>query len=100
MSTPFDSIEGAQEYLAMLREAVEEAKQTADSDIIAETKSKTARHVDALRLVVYKLDRLDQHVKASCRLLNDLRSLRRLLLEERAVTVAREPKSSKLMAAD
>lgn len=100
MSTPFDSIEGAQEYLALLREALEEAKQTADSDILAETQSKTSRRIDALRIVVFKLDKLDQHVKASYRLLNDLRSLRRLLLEERAATVAGEQKSSKLMAAD
>lgn len=98
MSTPFDSIEGAQEYLAMLREALQEAKQTAESDILAETKSKTSRHTDALRLVAYKLDRLDHHMKASCRLLNDLRTLRRLLLEERAD--AQPQKASKLMAAD
>jgi hypothetical protein len=100
MNTPFDSIEGAQEYLAMLREALEEAKQSADGDILAETEAKASRHLDALRLVVYKLDKLDQHVKASCRLLNDLRSLRRLLLEERAETAAQEQKSSKAMAAD
>jgi hypothetical protein len=100
MSTPFDSIEGAQEYLALLREALEEAKQTADNDILAETQSKTSRRIDALRIVVYKLDKLDQHVKASCRLLNDLRSLRRLLLEERAGGVAQQQKASRLMAAD
>jgi hypothetical protein len=100
MSTPFDSIEGAQEYLALLREALEEAKQTADNDILAETQSKTPRRIDALRIVVYKLDKLDKHVKASCRLLNDLRSLRRLLLEERAGGVAQQQKASRLMAAD
>jgi hypothetical protein len=87
MGTPFDSIEGAQEYLALLREAVAEAKSTADADILAEVNSKSSRHVDALRLVLYKLEKLDQHVKASCRLLNDLRSLRRLLLDERSEPV-------------
>jgi uncharacterized coiled-coil protein SlyX len=100
MNTPFDSIEGAQEYLAMLREALQEAKLSADSDILAETQTKASRHLDALRLVVYKLDRLDQHVKASYRLLNDLRSLRRLLLEERAEVARQERKAAKLMAAD
>ena len=100
MTTPFDSIEGAQEYLAMLREALEEAKQSADSDILAETQSKASRRIDALRIIAYKLDKLDQHIKASCRLLNDLRSLRRLLLEERAATVTQQQKSSKLIAAD
>jgi len=39
--------------------------------------------LEALRLVSFKLDKLEQHVKNSCRLLNDLRTLRRLLLDER-----------------
>jgi hypothetical protein len=33
--------------------------------------------------VQFKLDKLEQHLKTSSRLLNDLRTLRRLLLEER-----------------
>jgi hypothetical protein len=86
MSTPFDSIEGAQEYLALLREAVEEAKQTAGADIAAEAKSKSSRRLDALRIVWFKLEKLELHVKASYRLLNDLRTLRRLLLEERSAS--------------
>ncbi len=93
MSTPFDSIEGAQEYLALLREAVEEAKQTADADIAAEAKSKSSRRLDALRIVWFKLEKLELHVKASYRLLNDLRTLRRLLLEERSAPVAGSQKS-------
>jgi hypothetical protein len=36
-------------------------------------------------LVNYKLDRLKYHLDNSRRLLNDLRTLRRLLLGERAV---------------
>lgn len=91
METPFDSIEGAQEYLVLLREAVEEAKANAHADILAITDSKSLRHVDALRLVTYKLEKLDQHVKASCRLLNDLRTLRRLLLDERSDSASRTP---------
>jgi hypothetical protein len=88
MSTPFDSIEGAQEYLALLREAVEEAKQTTGADIAAEVKSKSSRRLDALRIVWFKLEKLELHVKASYRLLNDLRTLRRLLLEERSAPAA------------
>jgi len=82
MKTPFDTIESAQEFLGLLREAVDEAKQSAEGDIAAE--AGTGRRVDALRLVVYKLDKLDQHMKSSGRLLNDLRTLRRLMLEERS----------------
>lgn len=81
--TAFDTIESAQEFLALLREAVEEAAQTAASDI-GESTSNDGRHLDALRLVLYKLEKLNQHLKVSGRLLNDLRTLRRLLLEERA----------------
>jgi hypothetical protein len=89
MKTPFDSIESAQEYMVLLREAVADAKGNAETDILAEEGSKLPRRLDALRLVSYKLDKLEQHVKASCRLLNDLRTLRRLLLEERSeATVA------------
>lgn len=82
--TPFDNIEGAQEYLALLSEALDEAKQTAESDIARESNSPIARRRDALRLVLYKLEKLEQHIKTSRRLLNDLRTLRRLLLEERS----------------
>lgn len=82
--TPFDNIEGAQEYLALLSEALDEAKETAQSDIARETNSPEPRRGDALRLVLYKLEKLEQHIKTSRRLLNDLRTLRRLLLEERS----------------
>ena len=78
-ATAFDTIESAQEFLALLREAVEESRLTAESD----TKQADGRNLDALRIVLYKLEKLEQHLKVSGRLLNDLRTLRRLLLEER-----------------
>lgn len=77
--TAFDTIESAQEFLGLLREAVDESKLTTESDI----KQEDGRNLDALRIVLYKLEKLEQHLKASGRLLNDLRTLRRLLLEER-----------------
>lgn len=80
--TAFDTIESAQEFLVLLREAVDEAKQTAGADIL-QPDLKVGRQLDAVRLVLYKLDKLEQHLKVSARLLNDLRMLRRLLLEER-----------------
>ena len=84
IETPFDNIEGAHEYLGLLAEAVDEARHTADTDILAEGGAKSQRRLDALRLVLYKLEKLEQHIKISRRLLNDLRSMRRLLLDERA----------------
>lgn len=80
--TPFDSIESAHEYLGLLVKAVEEAKQSAEGDLAAAGPA-SARHLDAIRLAVYKLEKLEQHIKIGRRLLNDLRTLRRLLLEER-----------------
>jgi len=84
MNTPFDTIESAHEFLTLLRDAVDDAKNHAEADIVAEGGAQTSRRLDAVRLVVYKLDKLEQHIKSSCRLLNDLRTLRRLLLEERS----------------
>jgi len=93
--TPFDSVENAHEYVRMLVDAVVEAKQDIGSDIAAAEESKAGRRLEALRLVLHKLDGLEQHLKTGGRLLNDLRTLRRLLLEERtepAAEVNRTPK--------
>jgi hypothetical protein len=47
--------------------------------------------VEALQVVQLKLDKLEQHLKASSRLLNDLRSLQRLLLDERPEPATASP---------
>ena len=86
--TPFDNIESAQEYLALLSQALEEATANAETDILGETNSHSTRRREALRLVLYKLEKLEQHIKVSRRLLNDLRTLRRLLLDERTEAVS------------
>jgi hypothetical protein len=82
-STPFDSIEGTHEYFRLLSETLNEAKRDVASDIAKEEGSEFPRRLEALRLVLYKLERLEQNVKSSGRLLNDLRTLRRLLFQER-----------------
>lgn len=82
--TPFESIEGAQEYLRLLCTAVLETRQDVEADARAQATSEPQRRLEALRLVLYKLEQLEKHVKTSHRILNDLRTLRRLLLEERA----------------
>jgi hypothetical protein len=83
--TPFESIEGAQEYVILLAEALEEAQRSIERDatIAGETPG-AERRVEALRLVSYKLNQLRVHLASSRRILNDLRTLRRLLLSERA----------------
>jgi hypothetical protein len=87
-SGPFDSLESAHAYLGLLREALDDAHASIlDDTAMARTEGAT-RRVDALRLVEHKLNRLRQHLLASLLLLNDLRTLRRLLLGERAATAA------------
>lgn len=82
--SPFDNIENAQDYLVLLSEAIEEAKQNVAADLLSEANVKSPRRLEAVRLASYKLEKLEQHIKVSRRLLNDLRTLRRLLFEERS----------------
>jgi hypothetical protein len=80
---PFDTVEGAHEYVRLLAEAIAEAEASVREDIDAARAQGALRRVDALQLVAYKLEKLQAHVTNSRRLLNDLRTLRRLLLSER-----------------
>jgi hypothetical protein len=85
--TPFDSIEGAYEYVSLLAEALEEANAAIREDTEVASRTKGAeRRLEALRVVDYKLNQLRQHLVASRRILNDLRTLRRLLLKDRRPT--------------
>jgi hypothetical protein len=83
---PFDSVEGAHEYLGLLLEAVLEATGEVEEDVKRAEDPRFPRRLEALRLVHFKLNKLEQHIKTSRRLLNDLRSLKRLLLEKEAKT--------------
>ncbi|MBZ5616698.1 MAG: hypothetical protein LAO23_22045 [Acidobacteriia bacterium] len=83
LQTPFDSVENAHDYVRLLGEAIAEAKNEIEADLAEAAKARSERRVQALQIVQFKLNKLEQHLKTSSRLLNDLRSLRRLLLEER-----------------
>jgi hypothetical protein len=83
LQTPFDSVENAHQYIRLLGEAIAEAKGEIATDLDVASRSKLERRVQALQIVQFKLDKLEQHLQTSSRLLNDLRTLRRLLLEER-----------------
>jgi hypothetical protein len=67
----------------LLVEAITEAKSEIAADLGAAAQAKSERRVQALQIVQFKLDKLEQHLQSSSRLLNDLRTLRRLLLDER-----------------
>jgi hypothetical protein len=81
----FDSIESAHEYIGLLCEALDEAQGTVAEELTRGSDSGRSRHVDALRLADYKLEGLRQHLVMSRRLLNDLRTIRRYLFEERVM---------------
>ena len=88
--TPFDSIEGSHEYVALLAEAVSEARRDVEEEIAAAESDGATRRKEALLLVSYNLAKLNLHIRTSRRILNDLRMLRRLLLAERGLEIEEE----------
>ena len=83
--TPFDSIEGSHEYVALLAESLDEARRDVEAEIAAAERDRADRRKEALLLVSYNLAKLHLHITTSRRIMNDLRSLRRLLLAERGL---------------
>ena len=88
LQTPFDTVENAHDYVRLLVEAIGEAKSEIAADLAVDTNVQPPRRVEALRLVQFKLDKLEQQLQSSSRLLNDLRTLRRLLFDERPESAA------------
>ena len=86
MADQFETLESAYDFVALLGETVAEAKRELAGDVQRESASDHSRRLDALRVALYSLDKLELHVNRSQRILNDLRSLRRLLFEERGNT--------------
>jgi hypothetical protein len=86
--TPFENIEGALEYVGFLLEASREAQKHVETEITTASRPEQARKQQALQLVKYKLTVLESHMVVSKRVLNDLRKLRSLILEERRVHVS------------
>lgn len=84
LQTPFDTVENAHQYVRLLGEAIAEAKAEIAADLQVATNAKSERRTQAMQIVQFKLGKLEQHLQTSSRLLNDLRTLRRLLLDERA----------------
>lgn len=84
LGSPFDCIESAHEFVTLLAETVTEAKRDLGDDVQKESSSNLSRRLDALRLTLYDLEKLELHLGSSSRILNDLRTLRHLLFEERA----------------
>jgi hypothetical protein len=81
--TPFDSIESSHQYVALLGETIEEVRRDIEAEIKRAIEENADRRKEALQMVAYHLTKLSAHMTSSRRILNDLRSLRRLLLSER-----------------
>jgi hypothetical protein len=81
--TPFDNIESADQFVELLIEAIEESRHDVDEEIALAESNRSGRSKKALQLVSTNLAKLSQHMTTSHRILNHLRTLRRLLLQER-----------------
>lgn len=77
----FENLESAHDFVALLAETVTQAKHEIEGDL--ERESAPSRRRDGLRIALYNVAKLELHVNRSSRILNDLRTLRRLLFEER-----------------
>ena len=86
--TPFDNVEGAHEYVGLLLEAVRQAREEVVHDLERAQAGRSARQVEALQLVAWKLERLESHLGSGRHLLNDLRRLRILLLGDEGTSRA------------
>jgi len=83
--TPFDNIESSHEYVTLLAEAIDVALAELEADLALAGADGADRRKEALQLVLFNMQKLQGHMTSSRRILNDLRTLRRLLLEERTL---------------
>ena len=80
---PFDSIESAHEYMNILATTVLEVMSDLKRDRDRALSEGDLRRAKAIDLAMFKLKSLGCYVYKSRRMLNDLRILRRLILNER-----------------
>ena len=80
--TPFDNIESAEQFVELLIEAIKESRRDVDAEIALAEGTRSGRSRKALQLVSANLAKLSQHMTTSRRILNHLKTLHRLLLQE------------------
>ena len=80
--SPFDNLDAAHEYVGLLLEAVQQTRGDVALDLAAAQADGHLRRSEALQLVAWKLERLEQQLEGSRRVMNDLRRLRKLLIGE------------------
>ena len=79
----FDSIESAQDYMKVLAETVLDSMKDLNRDQQAALRDGQVRQAQAIELAIFKLKTLSCHIHKSRIILNDLRTVRRLILNER-----------------
>ncbi len=84
MDGPFDSIESAHEFRDVLAQTILQAMKELDQAQLEAHDGNEQRRAQAIELARFKLKMLCGYVHKSRRALNDLRTIRRLILGERA----------------
>ena len=79
----FDSIESAQEFMKVLADTILDAMKDLNHDEQTAVRDGQQRQAQAIELAIFKLKTLGCHVHKSRIILNDLRTVRRLILNER-----------------
>jgi hypothetical protein len=80
---PFESIESAHDFMNILATTILEVKGELQRDRDCALRDGEQRKAQAIDLAIFKLKTLNCYVFKSRRTLNDLRILRRLILNER-----------------
>ena len=83
IDAPFDSIESAHQYMDILAATALEALGDLKRDRETALREGADRRAQAIELAIYKLKQLSCYTYKSRRMLNDLRIIRRLILNER-----------------
>jgi hypothetical protein len=91
LDSPFENIESAQQFVELLCETIEEARREIEQE---SAQPQSERRQQALQLVSYNLAKLALHMGTSRRILNDLRTLRRLFLQERTAREEEQAESA------
>src|SRR4051794_36738208 len=82
---PFESIESAYEFMNVLDEIIQDAVRDLRQDHATALLEGQSRKAQAIDLALCKTRTLNGHVRRSRLILNDLRSVRRLILSERTL---------------
>jgi len=92
--TPFDNIESAEQFVKLLIEAIDQSRRDVDADIALYDGDSLRRSKKALQLISSNLAKLSQHMANSRRIMNHLKTLRRLLLQEQQLDSAPQARNA------